>query len=407
MTTFYKNNNKSGSGRTNGNSGWTGVSQVTIGETPMSSYSQTEKDSMTTYGDAIFQVITREGSEGCDLKTCDTRDNNNAPFSHKHALELSDNEAALFEEIKKHTDHVIILVNSSNVFECGVFQDDPKVSAVLWIGNPGDVGPGAIGRILSGQVNPSGRTVDTWARDFRADPTWQNFSSNSQTNLVEDDQGNEKYVTQDTMFNADGTPVMSWGSDKTYTDHDKPNWVDEENKVVKGGLNGVRPSQYISYEEGIYYDYRYYETKYDDMKEKDEAAADEWYNGEEGVDPPSRIVIFIDELNKYASKETPKNSPILRQVLDVAERGRSLGIVLFAAEQFRSAIHDRVTGNCSTHAYGRTNTIELAKADYKSVPPVYKTMMTRQKQGEYIIQNPVFRSLLNIKFPKPIYKQFK
>lgn len=131
------------------------------------------------------------------------------------------------------------------------------------------------------------------------------------------------------------------------------------------------------------------------------------YTGEEGVNPPSRIVIFIDELNKYASKETPKNSPILRQVLDVAERGRSLGVILFAAEQFRSAIHDRVTGNCSTHAYGRTNSIEVTKSDYKSIPSVYKTMMTRLKQGEYIIQNPIFRSLLNIKFPKPIYKQFK
>lgn len=131
------------------------------------------------------------------------------------------------------------------------------------------------------------------------------------------------------------------------------------------------------------------------------------YSGDEGVNPPSRIVVFIDELNKYASKEVPKNSPILKQVLDVAERGRSLGVVLFAAEQFRSDIHDRVTGNCSTHAYGRTNSIEVSKGDYKSVPTVYKNMMTRLKQGEYIIQNPIFRSLLNIKFPKPIYKQFK
>lgn len=131
------------------------------------------------------------------------------------------------------------------------------------------------------------------------------------------------------------------------------------------------------------------------------------YDGDDNVNPPSRIVIFIDELNKYASKETPKNSPILRQVLDVAERGRSLGVVLFAAEQFRSAIHDRVTGNCSTHAYGRTNSIEITKGDYKGIPDVYKTMMTRLNQGEYIIQNPIFRSLLNIKFPRPIYKQFK
>lgn len=131
------------------------------------------------------------------------------------------------------------------------------------------------------------------------------------------------------------------------------------------------------------------------------------YSDEDGIEPPKKIVIFIDELNKYASSDTPKSSPILHQILDIAERGRSLGIVLFSAEQFRSAIHNRVTGNCSTHAYGRTNAIEIAKADYKYVPQVYKNMMTRLKQGEYIVQNPVFSSLLNVKFPKPIYKQYK
>lgn len=131
------------------------------------------------------------------------------------------------------------------------------------------------------------------------------------------------------------------------------------------------------------------------------------YSDEEDIKPPKKIVVFIDELNKYASQDTPKSSPILHQILDIAERGRSLGIILFSAEQFRSAIHPRVTGNCSTHAYGRTNAIEIAKADYRYVPTVYKNMMTRLKQGEYIIQNPVFRSLLNIKFPKPIYKQYK
>lgn len=131
------------------------------------------------------------------------------------------------------------------------------------------------------------------------------------------------------------------------------------------------------------------------------------YTDDKDVNPPKKIVIFIDELNKYASSDTPKSSPILRQILDIAERGRSLGIILFSAEQFRSAIHNRVTGNCSTHAYGRTNAIEIAKSDYKFVPSVYKNMMTRLKQGEYIVQNPVFTSLLNIKFPKPIYKQYK
>lgn len=124
-------------------------------------------------------------------------------------------------------------------------------------------------------------------------------------------------------------------------------------------------------------------------------------------DIPSKIVIFIDELNKYASKEVPKSSPILRQILDITERGRSLGIILFSAEQFKSDIHDRVKGNCATHAYGRTNVIEISKHDYQYVPNVYKSMLSRLKQGEYVIQNPIFRSLLNIKFPVPLYKQFK
>jgi len=129
--------------------------------------------------------------------------------------------------------------------------------------------------------------------------------------------------------------------------------------------------------------------------------------GDDDYAPPSKIIVFVDELNKYAASDSPKASPILRQVLDIAERGRSLGIVLFAAEQFKSAIHSRVTGNCSTFAYGRTNAIEIAKTDYKFIPSVYKSMMVRLKQGEYIIQNPVFRSLINVRFPKPIYKQFK
>ena len=127
----------------------------------------------------------------------------------------------------------------------------------------------------------------------------------------------------------------------------------------------------------------------------------------EGIDPPSRIIIFIDELNKYASKDTPRSSPILHEILDVTERGRSLGVVLFGAEQFRSNINTRVTGNCATHAYGRTNSIETSTKDYGSLPNTYKNMLTRLEQGDYLIQNPIFRSLLKIRFPKPIYKQFK
>ena len=122
---------------------------------------------------------------------------------------------------------------------------------------------------------------------------------------------------------------------------------------------------------------------------------------------PDRVIIFIDELNKYASNDVPKSYPFLRQLLDITERGRSLGIVLFGAEQFDSDIHKRVKGNCATQAFGRTNAIEITKEDFRFVPSVYKTMLTRLKQGEYIIQNPVFRSMLNVNFPLPIYKYYE
>lgn len=121
---------------------------------------------------------------------------------------------------------------------------------------------------------------------------------------------------------------------------------------------------------------------------------------------PKKVIIFVDELNKYASSDTPKSSPILHQLLDITERGRSLGIILFSVEQFRSAIHDRVKGNCATSAYGRTNAIEVSKSDYRYIPKVYQNMMTRLPAGEYIISNPALRSLVNVRFPYNTYKQF-
>ena len=128
--------------------------------------------------------------------------------------------------------------------------------------------------------------------------------------------------------------------------------------------------------------------------------------GSERDNIPDKVIMFVDELNKYASNDIPKNSPILKQLLDIAERGRSLGIILFSVEQFRSAIHDRVKGNCATAAYGRTNAIEVSKSDYRYIPKTYQNMMTRLSPGEYIISNPALRSLVNIRFPRPSYKQF-
>ena len=120
---------------------------------------------------------------------------------------------------------------------------------------------------------------------------------------------------------------------------------------------------------------------------------------------PKKIIIFVDELNKYAPSTSSKNSPLLANLLDITERGRSEGVILFSAEQFRSAIHDRIKGNCGTNIYGRTNAIEVSRPDYKFVPSVYANMMTRLKKGDLIIHHPVFKTLLKIQFPFPSYNQ--
>lgn len=120
---------------------------------------------------------------------------------------------------------------------------------------------------------------------------------------------------------------------------------------------------------------------------------------------PKKIIIFVDELNKYAPSTSSKNSPLLANLLEITERGRSEGVILFSAEQFRSAIHDRIKGNCGTNIYGRTNAIEVSRPDYKFVPNVYANMMTRLKKGDLIIHNPVFKTLLKVQFPFPSYNQ--
>ena len=76
---------------------------------------------------------------------------------------------------------------------------------------------------------------------------------------------------------------MSFGSDKLYISHENPRWYDETHKVVQGGINGVRPSSYVTFEEDIYRDYRYYETVYADLAANNKKTADEWYNGQKGV----------------------------------------------------------------------------------------------------------------------------
>lgn len=119
---------------------------------------------------------------------------------------------------------------------------------------------------------------------------------------------------------------------------------------------------------------------------------------------PEKVLIFVDELNKYAPGSGAE-SPITQQVLDVAERGRSLGVILLSAQQFMSAVHSRVTGNSATKIIGRTGSAEVNAADYRFLDQDIRNAVTRLGKGELLISHAVYRQPVKIVFPRPAYRQ--
>jgi hypothetical protein len=118
---------------------------------------------------------------------------------------------------------------------------------------------------------------------------------------------------------------------------------------------------------------------------------------------PEKVIIFVDELNKYAPSGA--ESPITLQVLDVAERGRSLGVILISAQQFMSAVHGRVTGNSATKIIGRTGSSEANAPDYRFLDQDIRSQVTRLSKGELLISHAVYRQPVKVIFPKPAYRQ--
>jgi hypothetical protein len=134
------------------------------------------------------------------------------------------------------------------------------------------------------------------------------------------------------------------------------------------------------------------------------------YSGETGLATedklPEKVIIFVDELNKYApSRGEAANSPIVEQVLDIAERGRSFGIILFSAQQFLSAVHPRVTGNAATKVLGRTDSAEVNEGNYRFLDKDIKMHLTRLDKGELILSHPIYRQPVKIRFPRPPFQQ--
>lgn len=211
LEAFYNNNSRSGPARDGNPSIETGVQVLATAETPYSYYTDDVTRSYSDYNHAAIIVLSRIGGEGWDLPRISGDD------SSRHYLELDPNEQELVRQVTKAGfGKVIVLVNSLSIMEFGWAEDGTygKIDAALYVGGPGNSGMNALGKILNGEVNPSGRTVDTWAADFMEAPAAKNFGDNGK---------------------ADGNVYTVNGAAKYFN--------------------------FVDYEEGIYVGYRYYETR--------------------------------------------------------------------------------------------------------------------------------------------------
>lgn len=160
------------------------------------------------YSDAAIIVL----SSGTDAK-------------RTHSLQFDKEQYDLIDEAKAHFDKVIVLINNSTPVELDTLKKDTGVDAILVIGQPGDNGFTAVGKILNGEVNPSGHLVDTYAADFTKDPSYNNI-------------------------NVKGDPI---NGNPRY-------WVDKNNNGKKDDGEETADSYFCDYDEGIYVGYRYWET---------------------------------------------------------------------------------------------------------------------------------------------------
>jgi hypothetical protein len=134
---------------------------------------------------------------------------------------------------------------------------------------------------------------------------------------------------------------------------------------------------------------------------------DEMYGERESKEIPPKIIILIDELNRYAPRigGFEEVSPVTEQIREIARTGRSRGTVLFTAEQFKSSVDRQIIENSAMQVVGRTGSSELTSDVYRFLDPEIKDIATRLKKGELIVSHPTFRKAIKIRFPKPYYKR--
>ncbi|MDB4905615.1 MAG: hypothetical protein JWO05_399 [Gemmatimonadetes bacterium] len=114
----------------------------------------------------------------------------------------------------------------------------------------------------------------------------------------------------------------------------------------------------------------------------------------------NHVVVFVDELNKYAPSDGA-DTYVRKMLLDLAERGRYLGLVLFSAQQFRSQVHRRVVGNSGTSLFGRMDADELATPGYAVLSPATRTKLSTLEKGQLMVRHPHFTQPIFVRFPRP------
>ena len=112
------------------------------------------------------------------------------------------------------------------------------------------------------------------------------------------------------------------------------------------------------------------------------------------------VVVFVDELNKYAPADG-QDTYVRKMLLDISERGRYLGLVLFGAQQFRSQVHRRVVGNSGTALFGRMDPDELATPGYQTLAPATKARLATLEKGQLMVRHPHFGQPVFVRFPRP------
>lgn len=165
----------------------------TLPEPPVSEYSQELIDNAKAFSDVAVVVISRKAGEGHNDIPMDVSkasyDNNSTEYEDfpagEHYLQLSATERDLVEMVCDNFDNVIVLYNGANQFELGFVEEYEQIKAALWCPGTGNRGFNALGQILSGQLNPSGKTPDTFLYDLETAPWWNNGEKIDYTNLAD------------------------------------------------------------------------------------------------------------------------------------------------------------------------------------------------------------------------------